>query len=34
MEVYPAACLKRLGLLYRGYERAADLTELGWLLDR
>jgi hypothetical protein len=23
-----------LGLLYGGYKRAADLTELGWLLDR
>ncbi|TMR99467.1 DUF429 domain-containing protein [Nonomuraea basaltis] len=34
VEVYPAACLKRWGLPYRGYKRAANLTELGRLADR
>ncbi|MGN9843590.1 DUF429 domain-containing protein [Nonomuraea sp. H19] len=34
VEVYPAACLKRWGLPYRGYKRAANLTELGRLVDR
>ncbi|SDL99194.1 DUF429 domain-containing protein [Nonomuraea jiangxiensis] len=34
VEVYPAACLKRWGLPYRGYKRAANLTELGLLVDR
>ncbi|MFI7634985.1 DUF429 domain-containing protein [Nonomuraea sp. NPDC049400] len=34
VEVYPAACLKRWGLPYRGYKRAANLTELDRLVDR
>lgn len=34
VEVYPAACLKRWGLPYRGYKRTANLTELGRLVDR
>jgi predicted nuclease with RNAse H fold len=34
VEVYPAACLKRWGLPYRGYKRAANLIELGRLVDR
>ncbi|MEV1176077.1 DUF429 domain-containing protein, partial [Nonomuraea sp. NPDC049784] len=34
VEVYPAACLKRWGLPYRGYKRAANLTELGLLVNR
>ncbi|RVX45221.1 uncharacterized protein DUF429 [Nonomuraea polychroma] len=33
VEVYPAACLKRWGLPYRGYKRAANLGELGRLVD-
>ncbi|MFG1707457.1 DUF429 domain-containing protein [Nonomuraea sp. M3C6] len=33
VEVYPAACLKRWGLPYRGYKRTANLTELGRLVD-
>ncbi|MGP3916870.1 DUF429 domain-containing protein [Nonomuraea sp. 10N515B] len=34
VEVYPAACLKRWGLPYRGYKRTANLTELGRLVDQ
>ncbi|MGP3959179.1 DUF429 domain-containing protein [Nonomuraea sp. 3N208] len=34
VEVYPAACLKRWGLPYRGYKRAANLGELSRLVDR
>ncbi|GAA3609146.1 DUF429 domain-containing protein [Nonomuraea rosea] len=34
VEVYPAACLKRWGLPYRGYKRAANLVELDMLVDR
>ncbi|TMR16567.1 DUF429 domain-containing protein [Nonomuraea turkmeniaca] len=34
VEVYPAACLKRWELPYRGYKRAANLGELGRLVDR
>lgn len=34
VEVYPAACLKRWGLPYRGYKRTANLVELGRLVDR
>ncbi|NUW39618.1 DUF429 domain-containing protein [Nonomuraea rhodomycinica] len=34
VEVYPAACLKLWGLPHRGYKRAANLAELGRLVDR
>ncbi len=34
VEVYPAACLKRWELPFRGYKRVANLTELGRLVDR
>lgn len=34
VEVYPAACLKGWGLPHRGYKRAANLSELGRLVDR
>lgn len=34
VEVYPAAALKRWGLPYRGYKRAANLAALGRLVDR